>query len=273
MSGMILCRTGQAKKPLYLHDIGTEIYSLEELCYYIYNNIYIITNDFLNENLLDFIRNDIGEQALADKLDELVAAQAGLAEAVVTILKYVDYYNVGEIEQMKDILKMLGTQNVYERMKSRADSFLGNKCYYSAIQNYDKIISGSRDMQLSGLFYAKVYHNMGVAYAKMFFYKKAAEFFKEAYKIGQHEESKKCFLAAERLAKGEDVIEDIESSEEICGVRKDMEQFMDNARYSDEYRELQNIDSLKTHGQVAAYYKAIGDCVQVWKKQYEKYTS
>lgn len=52
MSGIILCRTGRALKPLVLEEPGVQIYSLEELCYYIYNNIYILTNAFLDENLL-----------------------------------------------------------------------------------------------------------------------------------------------------------------------------------------------------------------------------
>lgn len=273
MGGMILCRTRRSENPFYIRDLGLDIYSLEELCYYIYNNIYIITDEFIDETLLDFIENGTKEPALAARIKELQTAKAGLAEMIVTILKYVDYYSVGEIEQIKDILNTLSTQNVYERMKSRADSFLRNKCFYSAIRNYYNIINGSRDPKLPGLFYAKVYHNMGTAYAKMFLYRQAAGFFEEAYKIGQHEESRRCFLAAERLAKGEDIIEDMEDSGEACVVRKDIENFMDNARYSDEYRQLQHIDSLKESGQVSEYYKAISDCMELWKKQYEKYTS
>ena len=183
MSGIILCRTGRALKPLVLEEPGVQIYSLEELCYYIYNNIYILTNAFLDEKLIAFIRTEIKEPLLADKLEQLKCENAGLAEAVVTILKYVDYYDTAEIEQVKDLLAMLDTQNVYERMKMRADRFLEKGCYYSAISNYDKIVNGERDINLSGLFYAKVYHNLGTAYARMFFFEKAAKYFEEAYKI------------------------------------------------------------------------------------------
>ena len=159
MSGIILCRTGRALKPLVLEEPGVQIYSLEELCYYIYNNIYILTNAFLDEKLIAFIRTEIKEPLLADKLEQLKCENAGLAEAVVTILKYVDYYDTAEIEQVKDLLAMLDTQNVYERMKMRADRFLEKGCYYSAISNYDKIVNGERDINLSGLFYAKVYQS------------------------------------------------------------------------------------------------------------------
>lgn len=66
---------------------GVQIYSLEELCYYIYNNIYILTNAFLDEKLIAFIRTEIKEPLLADKLEQLKCENAGLAEAVVTIFK------------------------------------------------------------------------------------------------------------------------------------------------------------------------------------------
>lgn len=38
--------------------------------------------------------------------------------------------------------------------------------------------------------YAKVYHNLGTAYARMFMYDKAVIYYDEAYRTGQHEESK-----------------------------------------------------------------------------------
>lgn len=273
MSGIILCRTGRALKPLVLEEPGVQIYSLEELCYYIYNNIYILTNAFLDEKLIAFIRTEIKEPLLADKLEQLKCENAGLAEAVVTILKYVDYYDTAEIEQVKDMLAMLDTQNVYERMKMRADRFLEKGCYYSAISNYDKIVNGERDINLSGLFYAKVYHNLGTAYARMFFFEKAAKYFEEAYKIGQHEKSRKCYLAACHMAEGEEQIQDMQAPEEEQVLQRELELLTDNARYSDEYRAMQKMEHLKSDGEVAQYYKAIDDCMDRWKAQYKRYTS
>lgn len=273
MSGMILCRSREAKKPYLIENMGIRIYSLEELCYYIYNHIYVIGNDFIDGSLIEFIREETGETILADRLSVLLAQHAGLAELVVTILKYVDYYNIGEIEEIRGILETLHTQNVYERLKARADSFLGSQHYYSAIRNYRKIIEGQRDLSLTGLFYAKVYHNTGVAYARMFLYRQAAGYFEQAYKIGQHEESRKCCMAAKRLSMGDDVIEREEASEEEYVLKREIETLMDNARYSDSYRSLQELERLKEDGKVAAYYQGIEDAINTWKQQYLKYTS
>ncbi len=273
MGGMILCRAREARTPYLVRDTGVRLYSLEELCYYLYNNIYVIGNDFISAELIAFIRGETGEEALAGRLSEMVEQHAGLAEMVVTILKYVDYYSMGEIEEIRGILETLHTQNVYERLKSRADSYLGSRHYSRAIQNYRAVIDGPRDMSLSGLFYAKVYHNTGVAYAKLFMFRQAVPYFEEAYRIGQHEESKKCALAARQLAKGEDYIEREENGSEEHALMQELETLRDNARYSDQCRRLQEIEHLKHDGKVSAYYREMDGVLEEWQQQYLKYIS
>ena len=37
--GYDLCLQAQAKRPYFIENIRTEIYSLEELCFYLYHNV------------------------------------------------------------------------------------------------------------------------------------------------------------------------------------------------------------------------------------------
>lgn len=273
MGTMILCRTKTAKRPYRIGGIGIRIYSLEELCYYIYNNVYLLGNDFIDEGLLEFIGEEIGEKQLSERLELLIDKKAGLAELMVTILKYVDYYTVAEIENIKGVLETLSTQNVLERLKARADSFLDNRCYHSAISNYVKILESPVDVSLPAMFYAKVNHNIGVAYTHLFLYKQAVPYFDEAYKIGWHEESKRCSAAAARLALGDNIIEREDATEEEYVLRREIEMLMDNARYSDEYRNISSLEKLKEDGQVTEYYQMITEVLDSWKQQYVKYIS
>lgn len=276
MGSLILCRTKEAENPYYISNMDLKIYSLEELCYYIYHNIYLIGIDLADHKLIEFIRYEIKEVELADQLDYLIKEKAGLAEIVVTILKYVDYYNVSEIEEIRETLETLDTQNVLERLKSRADSFLENKCYFSAVKNYSNIIHSKKDTTLPGIFYAKVYHNIGVAYANLYLYKQAIPYFDEAYKIGQHEESLKCRMAAEILADESriDNSDDFdEESEAVYVLKREIETRMDSAVYSPQYKEMEQAFSLKNDGHVSECYKAIDDIMDDWKKQYYKYTT
>ena len=268
MSGIILCRSKEAENPYYIQESGINIYTLEELCYYIYNNIYIIGNDFICTELIEFIRSETKENRLADRLFKMKTANSPLAEMLVTILKYVDYYGLEQIEQLLEALNVLSTQNVQERLKMRADTFLRNKKYYSAIKDYLDIIERPRDYSLSGIFYAEVYHNTGVALARMFLYNQAVPFFETAYKLGQHEESVKYVQLAKLLASGYENITSDELSPDEEAVKHELETVLDNARYSDEYRRLQNMEKIKENGQVSVYYQEISDVMDDWLKKY-----
>ena len=135
------------------------------------------------------------------------------------------------------------------------------------------ITKEKRDPSLSGIFYAKVYHNAGVAYASMFLYSQAYPFFEEAYRLGQHEESKRCAIAAKRLSLGDDYIENEDATEDEYVVKCEIDTLIDNARYSDDYRKIDEIEKMKNDGNIAEYHFKISEMLQTWKEQYIKYTS
>ena len=58
MSGYILCQTKRAETPYYIENISTNIYSLEELCYYFYHNLYLIDRTIINEELCSWIQEE-----------------------------------------------------------------------------------------------------------------------------------------------------------------------------------------------------------------------
>ena len=48
MSDYILCQVKRASLPFYVENISKNIYSIEELCYYFYKNIYLIDESIIN---------------------------------------------------------------------------------------------------------------------------------------------------------------------------------------------------------------------------------
>ena len=120
--------------------------------------------------------------------------------------------------------------------------------------------------------YAKVYHNLGTAYARMFMYDKAVIYYDEAYRTGQHEESKKCGIAALIMAKKDKEPVNVDADEDEYVVQKELETLMDNARYSDEYRELEDIARLKADGNLAQYNRAVDERLDRWRTAYIKYS-
>ena len=59
MSGYILCQTKKARSPYFIQNISTNIYTLEELCYYLYHNIYLVDQTIINEALCSWIAQEL----------------------------------------------------------------------------------------------------------------------------------------------------------------------------------------------------------------------
>ena len=269
MAGLILCRSRYADRPYYISNMSVNVYSLEELCYYLYNNIYLIGTDLFDEGLVDYIERELGEKELAGQLEFLISENAGLSELVMTVLRYVDYYSEEEISGLSATIDELDTQNVSERLKARADNFLSNKRYSSAIHNYETIIYGRKDTGQGDDFYGNVWHNMGVAYAGMFDFYEAKQCFERAYVLNANDESAKAAVAAGCLDDGRCAGED--EDEQVYVAYREIETLMDHAPEEPAYRRVKNAFELKEQGRADEYCAAIDDIINNWKTEYRNY--
>lgn len=200
MSGMILCRSEYSKVPYYIEGADINVYSIEEISYFLYHDIYLVGADFFCEELFAFIEKNIKEPELADRLRRLKARGAELSESVLTVLGYVDFYSEDEIAGISSLLDRLDTQNPLERMKARADSYLQNRRYIRAISGYEGILNGRKDASLGDVFYGNLWHNMGTAYAALFNFESAEDCFERAAELNQSEISKECAGKAAQMA-------------------------------------------------------------------------
>lgn len=271
MAGLILCRTRYAQRPYYISNMGVNIYSLEELCYYIYNNIYLIGTDLFDEGLTDYISGELGEKELAEQLEFLITENAGLSELVMTVLRYVDYYSEEEIDALAGTIESLDTQNASERLKLRADNFLSNKRYSNAVHNYEIIVYGQKDINLSDDFYGNVWHNMGVTYAGMFEFGDAVQCFKRAYALNGNDESLKASFAAEYLSGRKRPAES--EDEQSYAAYREIETIMDHAPEEAGYEAVKKAFELRDNGQADEYNAAVNDIIDNWKFEYRNYIS
>ena len=68
MSKIIICREKTAETPFVFLNTKVEIYTYEELCFYIYNNTVLISKSTLSEKLFSWIRDELGMTQLAERL-------------------------------------------------------------------------------------------------------------------------------------------------------------------------------------------------------------
>lgn len=269
MGGLLLCRSEEAEKPYYIKSIGINVYSLEELCYCIYNNIYLLSSDFLDDELIGFLRNETHDTWLSDELTFLKEKNAGLREIVITILLYADYYTRKEVDEMRSLIDNISTLGMEERYKRRADNFLSGNMYESAINNYARILNSEKH-DMKDDFYGDVFHNTGVAYGRLFLFEQAMECFKAAYRLNGREESlREYYMAAALLGvKTDEDITDEELKNECIsymdGITKDI-------LNSGEYIEITQIGMQRSKGNFAEYNAGLKKIFDRWKAEYTDY--
>ena len=68
MSYVLLCKGNKALKPYYIEDIRKKIYTLEELCYYLYHNTVLCAEELVRFQLAHWIGHQLGFQDLSESL-------------------------------------------------------------------------------------------------------------------------------------------------------------------------------------------------------------
>lgn len=194
--GYDLCLVKQAEKPYFIENIRTGIYSLEELCFYLYNNICLIDDSILNEGLCDWIRDELGLARLYRQLYEQLEKQSGAVFFVLPIFREAGYLTHAEMREFQDRLAKLEVQSDDMKQKLRGDYLFREKMYARAIGEYREILRRRNPGKLGTQFYAAVLNNLGAAYAGLFQFETAAECFHESYELMKTKETFRKYISA-----------------------------------------------------------------------------
>ena len=235
--GLIICDSHRAISPYVFPETGRNIYTIEELVNYLYNNIYLVKEDFLNEELIKFLELELKNEDLGQKMRLLLEKGASLSLILITLFKEVDYYDSEEIRIIEPVIESMETANPVLRKYSVATSYIKNNCISNALKLLEEIDFTNKEDNLPENFYHKAKHNIGVCKARLFEYEEAAVCFEEAYKEGGLEESRLMALRARVLSDTKPNVnysnlelEDIKA--DINFIRKDKKEALDKLNLS-----------------------------------------
>lgn len=183
MSGYILCQLKRAEIPYYIENISTNIYSIEELCYYFYHNIYLLDESILNEHLCDWIRKEFGLEKLYRRLYKVLEENMGTGEFILAVFKEINYLTHQEFKKLNEQISLLEQQPKVLREKKKGDYLVENKMYVNAVKIYENALLKEDNEGLGEQFRGGIYHNMGCAYLHLFQFEEAAECFLKAYQF------------------------------------------------------------------------------------------
>lgn len=120
MNDITLC-TMHTEKPYYIKEINKNIYSIEELSYYLFNYLYLIDDQFFSEGLIDYIENELKQPHIASGIRQINANKGALGEKISFLIKNAGYYTEREAEKLENHLVMLSSKTAAERIKAKAD--------------------------------------------------------------------------------------------------------------------------------------------------------
>ena len=191
---LILCKGKIAKKPYVMPYTGSRVYSLEELCYYVYNNIYSITEEFFEKPLADWLREQTDHPVLAKKMENMIQSGENLKNLVVTLLCGCDYYNEGEIRQLVKVMDEIANLPLYRKKKIKADNYLRAGCYGKSLPLYRKLLHGSFAVNFTTEEYGDILHNQGIAHFYTSSFSEAEQDFREAFARNNKKDSLEHYL-------------------------------------------------------------------------------
>ena len=260
MGELLLCHETIASLPYYAEGAGVNIYSMEELCYYIAGNTYILDSSFMNEELCTWIEKQMGLYKLAERLRNLIRSQGLFSDFVLAILEQTGYSTMQEMQDVILTLRQMEEKSDFECGKIRADQLMEKKKYLGAIYEYKRLLASSDAEQESNLLVGNIWHNLGTAYARLFLFEESAKCYDRAHFLNQSEESLKACLMSYRCMRDEDAF-----------MKKAVENHLDDMEIQEIKNELsvasrgEHTEAFEEHLEEIALQNESGD--RIWAKE------
>jgi hypothetical protein len=189
----------EARLPYEVEELNLRLYTVEELCYYIYNNLPLIGDDFIDERLLAFLRKELGQEEIADKIEKFYVSPSDQDATLIMLLSDVGYYSDTELKEFQNRLVSRKKKTGPERVMNKADLLYEKKRYVKALFYYWRIASDRDDVRISQEMRSRAYESMASAYAHLSEFPRVIQTLEDAYDVSRQERLLKKLYGAVML--------------------------------------------------------------------------
>ena len=276
-----VCVGNYGSTPYCVPGLEINVYCMEELCFVLKENAFLLDLSLMNDELLDWIREECGLKELAGALHSLVHRQGSLSAFVAAILRFVGLYDEGVVAEVEQVLKRGAGLSSIEKKKNQVDYLVKKKKYHAAIRGYDRLIEKWQEQSMEGEVLpapeclALIWHNKGVAFAGLMTYARAADCFLKAYETADRADFYRDYLAAKRMEMTENEYVSFAAGnsggyELALELEKDMERLLDEWEQQPEYLRLYGLSELKAGDRRQKYYEESEKLSQTLKDSYRR---
>ena len=275
MGEILICNEPIAALPYYIEGISWNVYSLEELCYYIENNTYLLDKDFMTEELCTWIGKEVKNLRLAEKLRDIMRMDGRLSEFVLALLVDCGYCPKDTIREVVRIVREMEEKSDFECNKVRADRLMEKEKYLSSIYEYKTLLESNEAGEQKKELIGNIWHNLGTAYARLFLFQEAVHCYENAYSLNDNPDSLRECLMAYRCLRDEDGFAETAqkyqvSDEVIQGIRNEISIASRSPETEEFSNKLEAIAMMNTSGRKSQYQKAISGIIFNWKEEYRR---
>lgn len=202
MGNYILCRRPLSDVPFHIESVHLNIYSLEELCYFLSNNL-ALADEVVSDPMLTLWLSE--KCGMKERIREYEAQGNGPDKTfsrLLWIFGRSHYFSESQLRQLKLQMEALAELQPAAREKARGDALIRHGKYNRSIRCYEQISRMEDYAETDGAFRAGVSYQMGCAYARLFQAGRAAECFKKAYEADSSAAMLEAYLKAVYLEGG-----------------------------------------------------------------------
>lgn len=272
MGQLIMCAGKKAAIPYYLESTSVNIFSLEEMSYYLIHRTEYVDGEFMCKEFCDWVSREAGAGDVAEKLWECLEQERTLHEFARVLMTETGYASEEEILRTEELLAQFETKDELEQRKIRADRLLHRGRFTAAMEEYGWILEHQKE-DTPEAFLGNVYHNLGTACGGIFLYEQAAEYFRCAYERNHNSESLREELLSLMLSDQEEQLVrralDCHVEEKVLeGLRTELERAWERAGTNPRIQQMEKM--FQSFGD-AVVKEEIRERIEGWKQDYRAY--
>ncbi len=275
MGELLFCNEPIASMPYFIEGIALNVYSLEELSFYILQNTYLIERNFMCEELCTWLEEDLKVEALGEELRDIIKNNGSLLDFVKSILTASGYCTSKEISQVCQVVSEMQNKSEFECRKLRADRLMEKEKYLSSIYGYKQLLELEDAKAESPIILGNIWHNLGCAYARLFLFQEAESCFCKAYDLNGNQESLRqrlfCFCC---MGDEEGFMQAASSYSldemQIREIQNEMHLFTKNPETAIFEQWIEDLLFLKEQGKDREYQDAVWKRIYEWKEDYRR---
>ena len=243
MRETLICTGRLGEHPYRFPETGTEVYSYEEICYYLSQHMICYLQTLPDEELLLFMKEELGLEKLAKVLSRLNNPERDQMKYFAALFREGNYFHEEEIRQILDEYRSLKNSPVHKKYKMLGDLMMESHRASAAMECYERALA-CKDINDKET--GEICHNMGAAKMRLFRFQDAGLYFLKAYQRLEDERSLFYYYASVFLKEGkhraEEEIRNLQVSDLLLeSFQGKIDSFLEEFRHSDQSAACQRL--------------------------------